>query len=370
MIGEILEFKTPKRILFGNGAVRKVGVEAKKFGDKILIIAGKTVRKVGIVDKVRGYLEEEGLDVDIFDRVKPEPSIDVFKECIGVLKDYDLVVGIGGGSSLDVTKASSVLVKNEGDINDYIGINKIKKEGIPKILIPTTSGSGSEVSHITVLTDEKGNKNAIYSKYLFSDISIVDPELTLTLPKKVTANTGFDALTHAIESYVSLRSNELTDALALKAIELISKSLRDAVNTGNIESRHNMSMASMLAGMAFVNSSLGAVHALAYPLGVKYHLAHGESNALMLPYVMRFNYNSNPEKFDEIGKTMNSKDCIEAVMKLAEDVGIILRMRDFGVKKEDIKEFSEIAMKSKRLLEYNPREMRKEDARNIYEEAW
>ena len=370
MIDEILEFKIPKRIFFGNGAVKKVGIEAKKFGGKILIIAGKTVRKVGIVDKVRGYIEEEGLDVDIFDRVKPEPTTDVFKECIEVLKDYDLAIGIGGGSSLDVTKASSALAKSEGSINDYIGIDKIKKEGIPKILIPTTSGSGSEVSHITVLTDEKGNKNAIYSKYLFSDISVVDPELTLTLPKKVTANTGFDALTHAIESYVSLKSNELTDVLALKAIELISESLRDAANIGNIKSRYNMSMASMLAGIAFVNSSLGAVHALAYPLGVKYHLAHGESNALMLPYVMKFNYKANPQKFKDIGKAMNSRDCIESVIKLARDVDIVLKMRDFGMKEEDIEEFSEIAMISKRLLKYNPREMRKDDAREIYGEAW
>lgn len=370
MIEDVMEFKIPKRIFFGRGAIKKVGIEASKFGNKILIITDKGIAKAGIVDKVKGYIEEEVLDVDIFDRVKPEPSIDVFKECMEVLKDYDLAIGIGGGSSLDVTKASSVLIKNKGSINDYIGMNKIKGVGIPKFLIPTTSGSGSEVSHIAILTDKEGNKNAIYSKYLFSDISIVDPELTLTLPKKVTANTGFDALTHAIESYVSLRSNELTDALALKAIELISKSLRDAVNTGDIKSRHNMSMASMLAGMAFVNSSLGAVHALAYPLGVKYHLAHGESNALMLPYVMKFNYKANPKKFDDIGKAMNSKNCVESVKKLAGDVGIVSKMRDFGVKKGDIDEFSEIAMISKRLLKYNPREMRKEDARKIYDEAW
>lgn len=377
---------TPKKILAGNNAVENVGREAIILGaNKVLIITDIGIAKAGIVDKVKKLLEQENLKVGVFEEVEPEPHTKVVYNCIKKIEkeNYNLLVGLGGGSVIDVTKAVSVLITNKGSLDDYFGFDKVKKPGLKKIQIPTTSGTGSEASYVSVLIDENEEKVVIYSLYLFSDVAIVDPLLTLSMPPKITAHTGMDALAHAIESYTSVDANIFTDSLSLKAISLIGKSLRKAVLQGdkNVEARYNMSMASLFAGISFVNAGCNAVHALALALGGKYHIPHGLSNALMLPYVMDFNLPGNFEKFANIAEAMGEKieslsivesarKSVNAVQMLSEDIGIPQRLRDVNVKKDDIEEVSKIAIKATRLLVHNPRKIGLDDIIKIYQSAW
>lgn len=376
----------PSKIMVGNNAIENIGEEATKFGaSKVLIITDVGIVKSGIMDKVRRILENRNLKVGVFEGVEPEPHTRVVYDCIKEMEgeNYDLLVGIGGGSSIDVTKAVSVLVTNKGRLDDYYGFDKVKKPGLKKIQIPTTAGTGSEVTNVSVLIDENEEKVVIYSPYLYADLAIVDPLLTLSLPPKVTAHTGMDALCHAIESYTSVDANLFTDILSLKAISLIGKSLREAVFQGdkNIDSRYNMSIASLFAGMSFSVAGCNAVHALALALGGKYHIPHGLSNALMLPSVMEFNLPGNYEKYKNIAKALGEQvgglsiiesahKAVKAVRMISEDIGIPQKLRDINVKKEDIEELSKIAIKNNRLLIHNPRKTSLEDIMEIYQNAW
>src|SRR5699024_2862400 len=222
-----------------------------------------------------------------------EPSLNCAQKLVDYMKEYnfDLVLGIGGGSTLDLAKLAAVLAVHEGDVKDYLnltGSKKIKKRGLPTVLMPTTAGTGSEVTDISVLS-LSSTKDVITHEYLLADVAIVDPALTVSVPPRVTAATGVDALTHAIEAYVSVQANDLTDALALRAVELITASLEQAfINGKDREARTKMSMGSFLAGISFFHAGVAGVHALAYPLGGQFHIAHGEANAVLLPYVMNY----------------------------------------------------------------------------------
>lgn len=377
---------TPANILVGNDSVKKVGEEAKKLGaSKVLIITDIGIVKAGIMEKVKKLLEKENLEVEVFDEVEPEPHTRIVNNCIKKMRDknYDLLVGIGGGSSLDVTKAVSVLITNQGNLNDYYGFNKVKKPGLKKIQIPTTAGTGSEVTYVSVLIDENETKVVIYSPYLFADLAIIDPLLTLKLPSNITAHTGMDALSHAIESYTSVDANIFTDTLSLKAISFIGRSLRKAVFQGdkNINSRYDMSIASLFAGLSFSIAGCNAVHALALALGGKYHIPHGLSNALMLPSVIEYNLPGNFEKFANIAKALgeqvdgfsvieNASKVVNAIRMLSKDIGIPQNLRDIDVQKEDIEELSRIAIKAERLLVHNPRKLDLKDIIKIYHNAW
>jgi len=377
---------TPSNIVVGNNSVEKIGEEATKLGaNKVLIITDIGIIKSGIVNKVKELLEQKNIDVGIFDEVKPEPHTDVVYNCMSKVEkeNYNLLIGLGGGSVIDVTKAVSILITNKGNLNDYYGFNKVKKPGLKKIQIPTTAGTGSEVTYVSVLIDENEEKVVIYSPYLFSDLAIIDPLLTLSMPPKITAYTGMDALAHAIESYTSVDANIFTDALSLKAISLIGRSLRKAVFQGdkNIESRYNMSIASLFAGISFINAGCNAVHALALALGGKYHLPHGLSNALMIPYVIDFNLPGSFEKFANIAKALgeqveglsiieSARKTVNAIKMLSEDIGIPQRLRDINIKKEDILDLAKTAIKANRLLVHNPRLISLDDIVKIYKTAW
>lgn len=297
---------------------------------------------------------------------------------------YDLVIGVGGGSVIDVAKVAAVMGKSGKSVCDYIGMDKIPDRGLPKILIPTTAGTGSEVTQISVLKEKEKEKRTavIYSKFLLANIVIVDPELLLSLPPKITANTGMDALSHAIEAYTCTKSNLVTDMFALEAIRLIVNNLRTAFFRGkDIEARVNTMLGSTLAGIAFANSGLGAVHALAYPFGIKYGMAHGLSNGIILPWVMKYNCPSVVSKYAKIAEVIkvnktnlpiseNAEEAIKGIKKLSVDVGIPQKLTDMGIKKEEVTEFAEIALKSSsHLLKVNPRVCNKEDIINIYKEA-
>lgn len=378
-------FRTVRTILMGKGSVSNTGLEASKLGaSKVLVITDPGIAKVNLDKKVIESLQEKSLDVSTFDQVKPEPNFEIVAESTKVAKEgkYDLLIGLGGGSSIDVTKATAIMVKNEGSIRDYVGVDRISNAGLPTIMIPTTAGSGSEVTPITIFTDErKAVKVGIVSPHLLPSVTIVDPILTVTLPARVTAETGMDALTHAIEAYLSVNATLLSDTLVLKAISLISGNLRRAVACGDdVEARQSMSLGSLFAAMAFANVGVAAVHALAYPLGARYHLAHGLCNAMLLPSVMRFNLISNLQKFSNIAKAMGehvdglplrsaATRAIRAVQQLSIDVGIPQHLKEVGVEEKAIAELASQAIHVKRLLANNPRVLSVRDMVAIYQES-
>ena len=321
----------------------------------------------------------------IYDQVEPEPPVRCVETATDQFKSErcNLVVGVGGGSSLDVAKGVSIMATNEGSVLDLCGIDLVKKEGAKKILIPTTSGTGSEMTRVFVIKDEKENaKKVVNSFYALSDIAIVDPLLTLTMPPQVTAETGMDALVHLIETYVSLNATPFSDILAEKPIQWIARYLPVAWAKGsNLEARYFMSLAATLGGMAFASGGLGAVHALAYSIGTEYHLSHGRSNAIMLPHGMRYNLSGNGEKYAAIaafmGKNIQGLSTleaallsVEAVEKLLTTLQISFHLRDYGIPKGGIPKLVEGGMKFSRLFIPNPRDLKEEDVRNLYEAAY
>jgi alcohol dehydrogenase class IV len=378
-------FRTPNVLITGIGSVAQVGDQAKKLGArKVLIITDKILNQTGLVEKVTVPLEAEGIQVAIIDEVIPEPPFENLEQIARGIRDqgYDAFIGIGGGSALDVTKALAVMMTNTGDVRELIGIEKVKNKGIPFILIPTTAGTGSEVTYNAIFTDIRDNvKKGIVSPYLLPDVAIVDAELTVTVPPHVTAATGMDALVHAVESYTAQRASELTDGIALHAIQLISRSIRTAVYNGkNLGAREDMAMGSLMAGISLGNAGVGAVHALAYPLGGKFKVPHGVANSLLLPYVMKYNAIANLEKFAQIANALGenieglslrdaAEVAVRAMAKLSRDVGIPSTLSEVGVTENDIPALAEEASKVDRLLNNNPRWLTVKEIDTIYREA-
>jgi alcohol dehydrogenase len=385
MMDRISLFRTTKRILFGSGAVEKIGREAQILkAKKALIITDPGIIKSGLLQTVEKPLRSVGISSAVFDGVEPDPKIEIAEKGRELAKQegIDLIIGLGGGSSLDIAKVASILVTNPGKIDAFLGIDLIPNPGVPLILVPTTAGTGSEVTPIAILSDTREKlKKGVVSAYLFPEVAILDPKLTVGLPPSVTAFTGMDALTHAIESYTSLNATDVTDLLAFRAMELIAKNLRMAYAHGeNLLVRSNMMEGSLLAGMSFANAGVAAVHAFAYPLGGEFHIAHGLSNTLMLPYVMRYNIIGCPDKFAQMarafGEPMEGRselDAAEAAVKfverLSDDLRVPRRLRAVGIPESAIPQMAESAMKVTRLLVNNPRKITLEDAVAIYKSA-
>lgn len=272
MMEKVTLFRTTKRILFGGGSVEKIGPEAQLLkAKKVLIVTDPGIIQSGLLETVEKPLRSAGIPLAIFNGVEPDPRIEVVEKSLELAKRerIDLIIGFGGGSSLDIAKVTSILVTNPGKIEGFFGVDLVPEPGVPMILIPTTAGTGSEVTPIAILSDTREKlKKGVVSSYLFPEVAIVDPKLTMGLPPAVTASTGMDALTHAVEAYISLNATDLTDLLALRAMELIAKNLRMAYAHGeNLMVRSNMMEGSLLAGMAFANAGVAAVHAFSYPLG-------------------------------------------------------------------------------------------------------
>jgi len=379
-------FLSPNRILFGIDAVKAVATEGKQLGgSKALIVTDPGVVEAGLVEAITAPLDSEGIAFSLYDQVEPEPPARIVEECSQYLKDQncDLIIGVGGGSSLDVAKGVSIMATNEGNVLSFAGVDLVPKRGLPKILIPTTAGTGSEVTRVFVITDEASNlKKAVYSIYALSDVAIVDPMMTLSMPPKVTADTGIDALVHAIETYVSVTATPFSDILAMEAITLIAENVTKAFAKGeNVEARYNMSLAATISGLAFGSGGLGAVHALSNPLGIVYHLPHGRTNAIMLPHVMAFNLIGNPTKFSQITEAMGEEVeglspmeaaslAVEAVKELLSQLKIPIQLRDYGISEKDIPKLVEGAMNVSRLFVPNPRDLTQEDVEEIYRKAW
>jgi len=378
-------FSLPGVNYYGQGAITNLSDELKEHrASKVFLVSDSGVASAGIVEKVSDLVKANGLVVIQYLDVKPEPTFKDLENCLEVFNSNkcDLIIGLGGGSPLDVAKGVSVLATNDSSILDYVGVNLIPKPGIPKVLIPTTSGTGAEVTKNAIFTDQKEKlKKGVVSKYLIPDVAIVDSELTLSVPPAVTAATGMDALTHAIESYTSPKATIQTDLYALRAIELISASLRRAVAFGSDkDAREKMALGSVFAGISLANAGVGAVHACAYPLGGKFGTGHGVTNALLLPYIMEYNLIGDMQKFANIARAMGevtemlslreqAELACKAVLSLSRDIDIPQKLSELGVKKEDIPGLAEASMKVTRLMDNNPKKLTLEEVQECLYKA-
>jgi len=302
------QFKAPSVIVNGPGAAKEVGNFAKGLGKKALLVTDANLEQLGLPNEVMKSLEIAGVPFAIFSRVVIEPTQDNVEEGLKAYKEagVDFLIAVGGGSSMDTAKAIGALATNTGKISDFMGSNKIPKPAAPIIAIPTTAGTGSEVTPFAIITDTaKDVKMLIASPNILPRVALVDPLMTLTMPQDITAATGLDALTHAIEAYVSVKAQPVTDTLALQAIRLIAANLRQAWSNGdNLEARTNMLIGSLHAGLAFANSSVALVHGMARPIGAYFHAPHGVSNAALLPTVIEFSILGNPQKYADIAGAM------------------------------------------------------------------
>ena len=375
-----------KKPVFGSGAVSKLGIECKNLGaSKALLVMDQALSKSVIAEKVKESLKSERIRVFMFSDVTPEPDpkiADLGTE-LALKEKVRCIIGVGGGSTMDIAKAIGMLMKNGGKAVEYIGIDKVKKPGIPTIMVPTTAGTGSETTLTAVFTQrDTRKKGGINSAFIYPDTAVLDPALTLDLPPKITAYTGMDALTHAIESYTSLNAHFMSEIISLRAIELIMENLRGAVFDGkNIKYRENMMMGSYLAGMGLAMAGVGAVHALAYPMGAIYDVPHGIGNGLLLPYVLEYNYPGNIEKFCNmaiyVGQDMeglssreNASLVSEAVFELAEDIGVPMTLKELNIPEDSIPEMAKAAMQVAVPIANNPRPMTVEAATDIYRNAY
>lgn len=382
---KIFSFRSPHLILAGIGSIERLPEEAKALeAKKALLVTDKGVVESGVAEKVRDLLKNAGITTDTFDNVISDPDIACAEACVAMAKKgkYDLTLGVGGGSPMDIASVASVMCTNPGRVHDYLGVNLVKKPGISTILIPTTAGTGAEATPNAILTDvEDKLKKAVVSPYIFPTVAIVDPLLTVSMPPTVTSSSGIDALTHAIETYTSNNANILSELFSKEAIIRTGRSLRTAVANGNnMEARYDMSIASLYAGIAITNAGVTAVHALAYPLGGTFNVAHGIANGLLLPYVMEFNVLGDIPKFAQIAQFLGEKvdhlplleqayHGAQAVKAIYGDLKIPQSLTELKIPKEAIPEMAKAAINVTRLMANNPREMTVEDIERIYEKA-
>lgn len=377
-------FTMPGKLIFGTGSATQLPDVCRAFSArKILLVTDGGLVKVGLPERIRAILIEAGLTCDIYDGVEPDPRIELVESCAAAAKDADLVIGFGGGSSLDIAKLAAIHAVHGGDVRSYVGIGNTPGRGKPTIMMPTTAGTGSEVTPIAVLSDKQAHlKKGVVSDHLYADVALVDPELTKGLPPYVTAFTGMDTLTHAIEAYTNRFAVPFIDNFALEAIRLAVRSLRRAVCNGDdTQARSDMALASLYGGLCLGSVNTAAVHALAYPLGGTFDVPHGVANSLLLPYVLEFNLISNLEKFTQVAGALGecadglslrdgAQLAVNAVKQLAEDIGIVTRMRDLDIPESALDDMAEAAMNVTRLLNNNPRTVTLGDARQIYRNAW
>lgn len=380
-------FTTTPVISFGAGNLNKLAdIAHTQLREQTLIVTDPGMMKTGLVDRAVRGLTDAGIECHIFDGVQADPTTANVLEATELARRFNVtaVIGIGGGSSLDVAKLVAVLAKGEEQLDDLYGINQIKGQRLPLVLIPTTAGTGSEVTPISIVTTETHEKKGVVSPVLLPDMALLDPETTLTLPAHITAATGIDAMVHAIESYTSTNANNnpMSQGLATRALELLAPNLRTAVaQPDNLAARSAMLLGSMLAGQAFANSPVAAVHALAYPLGGQFGISHGLSNALMLPHVMRFNASACTERYAELAGYIDpditagsaaarSEALINSICQLIEDIALPARLRDVEIPASACPELAQDAMNQTRLLVNNPRPVDHDDALALYKAAW
>jgi len=379
-------FTGAKKIVFGNGSFAGLAghLTELKVSRPFVVLDGN-LAGTGFSERLTGLLGKAKIGFVLYDKAAPEPPIELADEGakLAIRKKCDGVVGIGGGSAMDLAKAIAVLAANKGKAENYLGLNKVPGPGLPKIMVPTTAGTGSEVTFTAVFIRKKlKKKEGMNSPYLYPELALLDPELTLSLPPHPTATTGIDALCHAIESYTSINASPMSELLSLEAIRLISDNLRTAVHDGtNIEAREAMLLGSLYAGLGLANAGVTAVHSLSYPLGGKYGISHGLANTIMLPRVMAFNLPGAQEKFVDIAEIMGeivddlslreaAYLSVEAVEALIEDCGVFTTLEELEIPEADFPELAKVAMTVARPLANNPCKMTQEDMVEIYQECY
>ncbi|MBO6716439.1 MAG: iron-containing alcohol dehydrogenase [Rhizobiaceae bacterium] len=380
-------FNTSASIRFGPGVIQTLGdVAREKLGERILVVTDPGMVATGIVDRAVKALEGTGFAVTLFTKVEADPPEPIVLEAAEAAKAAGAtgIVGLGGGSSLDVAKLAALLAGGQEDLKSAYGVGNAKGPRMPLVLVPTTSGTGSEVTPISIVTTGTNEKMGVVSPVILPDVALLDPELTLGLPPHVTAATGIDAMVHAIEAYASAspNNNPISRRLAVEALSLMGRALETAVHTGSdIEARSDMLLGSMLAGQAFANSPVAAVHALAYPIGGHFHVPHGLSNALVLPHVLRFNTKVAHQVYAELapfafpdlarfeGQERAEAFC-EALADLSRRCGLQQKLREVGIGEDFLPTLARDAMNQTRLLVNNPREVTEKDALAIYRAAW
>jgi alcohol dehydrogenase len=379
-------FMGAKKIVFGNGSFAGLAEHLAELKvSRPLVVLDGNLAGTGLGERLSGLLDKAKIGFVLYDKAVPEPPIELADEGakLAIRKKCDGIVGIGGGSAMDLAKAIAVLAANKGKAEDYLGLNKVPGPGLPKIMVPTTAGTGSEVTFTAVFIRKKlKKKEGMNSPYLYPELALLDPELTLTLPPHPTAATGIDALCHAIESYTSINASPMSELLSLEAIGLISDNLRTAVHDGtNIEAREAMLLGSLYAGLGLANAGVTAVHSLSYPLGGKYGISHGLANTIMLPRVMAFNLPGAQEKFVDIAEIMGeivdelppreaAYLAVEAVEALIEECGIFTTLEELEIPEADFPELAKVAITVARPLANNPCKMTPEDMVEIYQECY
>lgn len=374
-------------VLVGPDTSSQLGDLAAAMGIKrALIVTDPGIIKFGLLDAAVTNLKANNIELSIYSDVIADPPESVVMDAVSSAQAFgcDGVIGFGGGSSMDVAKLLAVLIKGEQQLADIYGVDQISGGRLPLIQVPTTAGTGSEATMVSIITTGETTKAGVVSRTLLADKIILDAKLTLGLPAAVTAATGIDAMVHAIEAYTSVRlKNPLSDMLAREALRLMADNISTAVKQGdNLQAREAMLLGAMLAGQAFANAPVAAVHALAYPLGGNYHIPHGLSNSLVLPHVLRFNAPAAAELYAELapiilpGRTSPS-DVLEVsellaqhFLQLAADLGLQTRLRDMNIAESDLPKLAEEAMLQQRLLMNNPRELSLNDALSIYQQAF
>ncbi|MGL4243557.1 MAG: iron-containing alcohol dehydrogenase [Beijerinckiaceae bacterium] len=380
-------FNTTRQIISGAGKAAEIAPLAKQLlGERILLVTDHDLMHLGLLKPAIASLKAAGIALDIFDDVHadpPEANVLAARDAALAHKATG-VLAIGGGSPMDVAKLAALLAKSGEALADIYGVGNAKGPRLPLMLVPTTAGTGSEVTPISIVTTGEAEKKGVVSPVLLPDAALLDPDLTLGLPPAITAATGIDAMVHAIEAYASAspNNNPVSRALAREALRLLGGAIREAVFNGhNRDARGRMLLGSLLAGQAFANSPVAAVHALAYPLGGHYHIPHGHSNALVLPHVLRFNLPAAAaayaeiaaEAFPELEKVASgnrSEVFVERLAALSVELGIPTRLRDMKIGENALAMLAADAMKQTRLLVNNPRPLTEADALAIYRAAW
>ncbi|MFK3972981.1 iron-containing alcohol dehydrogenase [Pseudomonas sp. NPDC087358] len=379
-------FDTVASIYCEWGAARRLGEILGAWTERrnLLIVTDKFLHTAGLLDPAKTSLQEAGFNISVFDDVVADPPEAVLHQCVDQARavEADIVLGLGGGSSMDIAKLAAVLIPSNQPLSELYGIGKVKGTRLPLVQIPTTAGTGSEVTNITILTTGETTKMGVVASQLYADQVILDAELTVGLPPLITAATGIDAMVHAIEAYTSRhRKNPISDALAREALRLLANNLIAACEDGkNRLAREAMLLGATLAGQAFANAPVAAVHALAYPLGGHYHIPHGLSNALMLGPVLRFNLSAAAPLYAELADvllgpgnatiTSRATRFVEFMDDLMNRSGAPRRLRDVNVTEDSLALLAKDAMKQERLLQNNPVGLREADALALYKKAY
>jgi alcohol dehydrogenase class IV len=388
MMTQTYQFKAPSVVVNGPGASKEAGSFGKGLGKKALIVTDTALEQKGVLNEIKNSLELAGVAFSVYNKVVNEPTMGYTEEGLKAYKEAgaDFLIAVGGGSPIDAAKAIAALATNPGwKVTEFLGANKIPNPGAPLIAIPTTAGTGSEVTQFTIITDtDRDVKMLIGSPMIMPKVALVDPLLTLSMPQNITMATGLDALTHAIEAYVSLKAHPLTDTLALQAIRLIAANLRQAwANGDNLEARTNMIVGSLHAGMAFSNASVALVHGMARPIGAYFHVPHGVSNAALLPTVIEFSVPGNPGRYADIAAAMGEMTdglsvldaaylTAEAVERLNDDLKVPT-LEELGVEEEKfnklVEKMAEDAIASGSPGN-NPRKATREEIVELYQKAY